>query len=295
MIFWAVCQKYLKQLHNKKMKYVIITGVSTGIGYDTTRLLIEKGFHVFGSVRKQDDAQRLKTSFGTQFTPLLFDVTDNNAIDESVKLIKKIIGNDTLSGLINNAGIAVSGPIVYITREELNKQFDVNVFSVVNITRAFLPLLKGANPARIINISSVSGKTVFPFLGAYAASKYALEAISDAMRLELMIYGIDVIVIEPGSTESAIWEKTPNIEKYDATDYKASFRRTMDGLAEQLQNLIPVERVSGTIYKALTTKNPKTRYTVVKNKLINWWLPKVLSDRTIDKILAKITTLNRKV
>lgn len=275
------------------MRYVLVTGVSTGIGYDITKKLVDLDYHVFGSVRKQGDALRIKKELGNLCTPLIFDVTNLSAIEDSYEIVKTTIGSQPLLGLINNAGIAVSGPILHVTSAELQKQFDVNVNGVLNVTRIFLPLLKGENAGRIINVSSVSGKRVFPFLGAYAASKHALEAISDALRRELMIYGIDVIVIEPGSTKSYIWEKAPQLSKFDHTDYKDPFRKFMGYLTNHLDNIMPVEKVTKVIFKALTTKNPRTRYVVVKNKFTHWWLAKLLPDRKLDKIFAKMMSLKR--
>ncbi len=276
-----------------KNKYVVVTGVSSGIGFDVTGKLIERGFYVFGSVRKKEDAEKMKESFGDLFTPLLFDVTDVSAIKKAVKQVQDKIGNGILTGLINNSGIAVTGPMIHLSDKVLHKQFDVNFFGVLNVTKSFLPLLKGQNPGRIINISSVSGKSVFPFLGAYAASKHALEAISDALRRELMIYGIDVILIEPGSTESAIWEKIPDISEFDGTDYEEPFRKMLSGMSKHLSDIMPVDKVTKIIIKALNTKNPRTRYLVVKNKLTNWYLPRLLPERKLDKIFAKMMKLKR--
>jgi len=270
------------------LKSIVITGVSTGIGFDLTRKFINHGYRVFGSVRTKNDAERLSKEFGDLYYPLIFDVTDSESILKALKIVEKKLNNDTLTGLINNAGIAVSGPVVHISKEEMRNQFEVNVFAILNITKTFLPLLKGENPGRIINISSVSGKNVFPFLGPYAASKHALEAISDSMRRELSLYGIKIIVIEPGSTQSAIWEKTPDYSKYEDTDFYNAIGRVFKSMEKSLKDIMPVEKVSNVIFKAFLKKNPKTRYVIVHNKFTHWFLPRVLPEKMLDKIFSKM-------
>lgn len=270
------------------MKSVVITGVSSGIGFDLTREFISHGYRVFGSVRNKTDADRLKDVFGDLYFPLIFDVTNLAAIVKAASIVKKELNQHALSGLINNAGIAVSGPIMHIPPEEIKNQFDVNVFAIINITRAFVPLMKGEIPGRIINISSVSGKSVFPFLGAYAASKHALEAISDAFRRELSIYGIKTVIIEPGSTQSAIWDKVPDFSEYEQTDYSKAIKKVFKAVEKSLENIMPVEKVSKIVYGAFVKKNPKTRYVIVHNKLTQWWLPRILPEKLLDKIFFNL-------
>jgi len=276
------------------MKYVVITGASTGIGYDAARYLIGRGHHVFGSVRKMADGQRVQAELGEQFTPLLFDVTDGAAVETAVSQVTQRVGNSGLAGLVNNAGIAVAGPLMHISLDEFRHQFDVNLFGLLDVTQKFLPLLGAAAnpphpPGRIVNISSVSGKIVYPFLGPYAASKHALEALSDALRRELLIYGIDVIVIEPGSVKTPIWDKAQELdtEKYGQTDYKNLLDGMKKVFVSQGKTGIPVEKVSATIYQVLTTQRPKTRYVLARKLLTGWLLPRYLPDRRLDKIFAK--------
>lgn len=270
------------------MKSVVITGVSSGIGFDLARKFISHGYKVFGSVRSEQDAEKLKNEFGEYYFPLIFDVTESNEIIKAADIVKNELNNQTLSGLINNAGIAVSGPILHIPDEEIRNQFDINVFGVINVTKAFVPLLKGDNPGRIINISSVSGKNVFPFLGIYAASKHALEAVSDAFRREFALYGIKTIVIEPGSTQSAIWDKVPDLSKYEQTDFHSALGRVLKSIEKSLKDIMPVNKVSDIVYKTFTKKNPKIRYVVVHNKFTYWWLPRLLPEKTLDKLLVKL-------
>lgn len=276
------------------MKYIVITGASTGIGYDAARYLIARGYHLFGSVRKVADGQRVQAELGEQFTPLLFDVTDGDAVETAVSQVSQRIGSSGLAGLVNNAGIAVAGPLMHIPLAELKHQFNVNLFGLFDVTQKFLPLLGAATnlghpPGRIVNISSVSGKIVYPFLGPYAASKHALEALSDALRRELLIYGIDVVVIEPGSVKTPIWDKAQELDttKYEQTDYKNLLDGMKKVFVSQGKAGIPVKTVSETIYHALTAERPKTRYVLARKLLSGWLIPRYLPDRRLDKIFAK--------
>lgn len=275
------------------MEYIVITGVSTGIGYDSARYLIERGYYIFGSVRKQSDADRIKADFGDQFTPLIFDVTDVEGIKNAVKEVKAIVGNTGLKALVNNAGIAVLGPLMHLPVEEFRKQLDVNVVGVFSVTQAFLPLL-GADkktkrsPSRIINISSVSGKIAFPFLGAYAASKHALEAMSDSLRRELKLYDIDVILIEPGNIITSIHDKTRKyFNRFQKTDYASILEGAGPILEDRLKSAMSVEIVSRTIHKAITSKTPKVRYPLPNKWMSGWYLPRLLPARIVDGLTAK--------
>ena len=189
------------------MKSVVVTGVSTGIGHAAAKVLAQKGFHVFGSVRKEADAERLKKELGDRFTPLIFDVTDEAAIRRAAEEVRAALKGETLAGLVNNAGIAVSGPLIEVDPDDFRKQMDVNVTGPFLVTQAFAPLLgtdkslKG-EPGRIVNISSVGGIRAMPFIGPYAASKFAIEGFSEALRRELMLFGIRVVVIGPGPVKT---------------------------------------------------------------------------------------------
>ena len=178
-------------------QHVLITGVSTGIGRDAARYLIERGFHVCGSVRKLADADRVKASLGDQFTPLQFDVTDASAISVAVSEVEAVVGTDGLYALINNSGISGPAPLMHVPMDEARQMFEVNVLGLLAVTQAFLPLLGARKdcphpPGRIVNISSISGGLAFPLLGIYAGSKHAVEALTDAMRRELDLFGIRV-------------------------------------------------------------------------------------------------------
>ena len=276
------------------MKYVVITGASSGIGYDAARYLIERGFHVFGSVRKQADGERVQGELGEQFTPLLFDVTDEVAVATAVSQVTQTVGSSGLAGLVNNAGIAVAGPLMHLPLEEFRRQFEVNLFGLLDVTQKFLPLLGAVSnashpPGRIVNISSISGRVAYPFMGPYAASKHALEAMSDALRRELLLFGVDVVVIEPGSVRTPIWDKAQDldVEQYSQTPYKGILEGMKHIFVNRGKTGIPVEKVSQAIYTALTAKKPKTRYVIARKLLTGWLLPRYLPDRLFDQIVGK--------
>src|ERR1700681_137741 len=199
------------------MKSVVITGASTGIGWATAKLLLERGFRVFGSVRKQADADRLRGEFGANFTPLLFDVTNEAAVLAAAREVRAALGGETLFGLVNNAGIAVAGPVLELAADEFRRQMDVNVIGPIIATQAFGPLLgsdsslKGPK-GRIVMISSVAGKSGNPLMSAYAASKHAIEGLSESLRREMMLFGIDVIIIAPGAVNTPIWGKSDDVD-----------------------------------------------------------------------------------
>lgn len=282
------------------MRSVVITGVSTGIGHAAAKELVSKGFQVFGSVRKPDDGAVLKSELGAQFVPLIFDVTDRGAVASAADQVRDALGGEPLFGLVNNAGLAVPGPLMHTDPDSFEYQLAVNTVAPVTVTNAFLPLL-GARlpvsdrPGRIVNISSVAGRMTTAFNGQYAASKHALEALSDAYRRELMIYGIDVVVIQPGPVKTAIWDKIDRsqLEHYRKTDYGPALDRLLAELEKRVSSALPVERISELVLKALTHPKPASRYVATPGYLTNWLLPRLLPDRIVDSIMARRLGLRR--
>jgi short-subunit dehydrogenase len=275
------------------MKYVLITGASTGIGYTSAKYLLEKGFFVFGSVRKSSDAEKLENDFGKNFKALIFDVVDETAIKNSVPIVQEIVGQNGLAGLVNNAGIAVSGPMQNVTTEQLRYQLDVNVLGVHRVTNAFLPLLGATEncshePGRIIQISSVNGILSPPFTGPYAASKFALEAMSDALRRELVLFGIKVIIVQPGPIKTPIWSKALSNEVIDYAD--TPYARILSKRAKSLKKIaaaaIPSEEVAKIVHTGIAGKNPKIRYLVAK-KSWQYKLFSMLPDKWLDNATTK--------
>ena len=274
------------------MKSAVVTGASTGIGWGCTKVLIGKGWRVFGSVRKQADADRLTKEFGKNFVPVIFDVTDAVAVKRGADQVATALGNETLSGLVNNAGIAVAGPLLYLDVDEFRDQLEVNLTGQLIVTQAFAPLMgvdksRKGKPRRIVNITSVGGRNANPFMGPYNTSKFGFEGFSESLRRELMLFGIDVIVVAPGAVATPIWDKADQIDttRYDNTPYAAAMTTIKKFMLELSRKGFPPEKIGNTVYKALTLRNPKVHYTVSPNRLqdfITGHLPK----RTVDNIIA---------
>ena len=277
------------------MKCIVITGASTGIGFGAAKEFVTHGYQVFGSVRREADAARLKAELGDNFTPLIFDITDSKAVRSAACQVEKIIGDRNLNGLINNAGMATSGALMYQPLEEIRLQFEVNVVGQIGVIQAFLPLLgarktnNGEQPGRIINISSVVGKLAVPFLGAYVGSKHAIEGISHSLRRELQLYGIDVIIIAPGAVSTAIWDKKSarDVSKYLTTDYAESATIFQKQFVQQGKEGYRPEIFGKFVRKVFETPKPKTKYAIVPNLLRDWVIPTALPDRWLDKIIGR--------
>jgi NAD(P)-dependent dehydrogenase (short-subunit alcohol dehydrogenase family) len=279
-------------------KSVIITGASTGIGLAAAKVLIDKGYHVFGSVRKDADGKRVQGELGSEFTPLLFDVTDQAAIAAAVEQVGEAVGGSGLAGLVNNAGVAPTGPLMHATMDEIRSTFETNVFGLLAVTQAFLPLLGARRdapyaPGRIVNISSISGGVAFPLMGVYAMSKHAVEALSDALRREMILYGISVSAVEPGSIKTPIWDKVMSPRqigtRFADTDYATAVAAMPDVIANEMKHAKPMSVVTDAICHALEARKPKTRYPLVGL----WYARKIIPDRKLDQIAAKMFRLNR--
>jgi len=276
------------------MQSVVVTGVSTGIGWGIMKILIQRGFRVFGSVRKTQDAERLSKEFGERFIPLFFDVTDEAAVQVAAQQVREQLNGETLFGLVNNAGIAVPGPLMYLPADDFRHQLEVNLVSVLIVTKAFVHLLGSdrsirGKPGRIINISSVGGQFGGPFLGAYAASKHGLEGFSESLRRELMLYGIDVIIIGPGSVATPIWDKAEkeDLSLYADTEYADAARRLQKYMIEDGRKGYPPEKVGEVVLHALTTPRPRVRYAVIPGSSLRRIIQMLLPKRFVDKIIAR--------
>jgi NAD(P)-dependent dehydrogenase (short-subunit alcohol dehydrogenase family) len=276
------------------MKNIVITGASTGIGYATTKACINKGYRVLGSVRKEKDAERLQAKFGEQFIPLIFDVTDETAVAAGAAKAQELIGDSGIHTLINNAGIAIGGPMMHVPLADMRRQLEVNVIGLLATTQAFLPLLGAQKncphpPGRIINISSVAGKITHPFMGPYCASKHAVEAVSDALRIELQLYGIDVVVLGPGVVKTPIWSKAEDFDlsKYEQTDYAASGARVKKFMLKMSNMGYEQSDFGQIILKIIETRQAKARYPLVYGKFRNWTVPRLIPTRTLNRIIGK--------
>jgi NAD(P)-dependent dehydrogenase (short-subunit alcohol dehydrogenase family) len=276
------------------MKSILVTGVSSGIGWGIAKVLIQNGYRVFGSVRRQQDAERLTREFGPSFVPLIFDVTDESAVQAAAEQVRDRLNGETLFGLVNNAGIAVPGPLIHLSTDEFRHQLEVNLVSVLIVTKAFAPLL-GADrslrggPGRIINISSVGGRNGGPFLGAYSASKHGLEGFSESLRRELMLYGIDVIIVGPGSIATPIWDKAEQLDTsvYEKTEYAEAALRVQNYMIRDGRNGYPPEKVGEVVLHTLTTPNPRVRYAVIPGTSFQRIIQMLLPKRMVDNIIAR--------
>ena len=286
-------------IYGENMKNIVITGVSTGIGYAAALRLTKASHNVFGSVRNEADAKRLQTELGENYHPLFFDVTDSNAIQDAVEYVTNVVGDNGIDALINNSGIALGGPILELPVDIFRKQFEVNVFGIVTVTQAFSKLLgayKGAtHNGKIIMISSVAGKRSYPFVGPYSASKHALEGMSDALRRELMLYDIDVILVEPGPVKTDIWKKTPNLENniFLKSDFEPALRK-FNGMIKIFEKKgLDADVIAKRIEKIIISNSPKTRYVLSPNKLRDYILPGLLPDRWLDRVMSKALGLKK--
>lgn len=279
----------------------VVTGASTGIGHACTAKLAAKGWHVFAGVRKPADADRLKEEFGATVTPLTMEVTDMASIQAAADTVRAALKGVTLKGLVNNAGIAVAGPMLNLPIEEFQHQLDVNVTGVVRATQAFGPLL-GADeslagePGRIVMMSSMAGEMGAPFLGPYAASKHAVEGLSKSLRCEMMLFGIDVIVIGPGTVATPIWSKSDEVDvtPYKDTVFYDALIRLRNYVSKSGPAGYPPAVIADRVYRALSEDKPRFRYAIVPQRLTNWSLPRMLPARMVNNIIAKRLGLTRR-
>jgi NAD(P)-dependent dehydrogenase (short-subunit alcohol dehydrogenase family) len=281
------------------MSAILITGVSSGLGKGLAQEFIRCGYQVLGSVRRETDAQRLQDEIGENFIPLIFDVNDPIALKNAADQVTTILNGEGLVGLINNAGIATTGPLLYQPIEEIQRQFEVNVFGPISVIQAFFPLLKRGHhgkPGKIINISSVGGRVASPFGGAYSGSKHALEGISHSLRRELLLHGIDVIIIGPGAIDTPIWDKdgVQSISQYDDTEYATALKRAQAFIFNGGVARCSTEKVCRFIRTVFERKYPKARYAIVADPFPHWILPRLIPHRWFDLLVAKTLGLRHR-
>jgi NAD(P)-dependent dehydrogenase (short-subunit alcohol dehydrogenase family) len=273
---------------------VVVTGASSGIGEASALKLATLGFDVFAGVRKEADGERLRSESGSKVVPLSIDVTDQDSIRAAAAQVTEAVGERGLAGLVNNAGVAISGPLEFIPIEELRQQIEINLIGQVAVTQAFLGLIR-AGRGRIVNVSSIGGRIALPFAGPYAASKFGIEAISDSLRRELRPWGIEVSVIEPGSVATKIWEKGTAKARELSESLPAEGMELYGGAIAKMQKLaaetaargMPPEEVAEDVIHALTSAKPKTRYLVGRDAKMRARVSALVSDRTFDRLVAR--------
>ena len=273
---------------------VVITGASTGIGAACAVDLTGHGFHVFAGVRRPVDAERLRQQGAGQIDPVTLDVTDQASIAAAVETVRQAVGPAGLAGLVNNAGIAIAGPLELIPVDVLRRQLEVNVVGMVAVTQAFLPLLRVAH-GRIVNIGSVNGFFAPPYFGPYTASKYALEALTDCLRVELRQWGIRVSIIEPVNVDTPIWNKSNasadqlaeqvSPERYDL--YREDLAAVRETARKLAANAIPVRYVVDRVRGAMMSRHPRSRYPIGAESRLARWGGRLLPDFLRDQLLKK--------
>jgi NAD(P)-dependent dehydrogenase (short-subunit alcohol dehydrogenase family) len=271
---------------------VFITGTTTGIGLATARLLDQHGWRVFAGVYPGENTEALRGGASERLTVIPIDITKSAMVSAATETIQREVGQNGLQGLVNNAGVAVSGPLEFVPMDELRRQFEVNVFGHVAVTQACLPMLRAAK-GRIVNTVSILGRVVTPFSGPYCMSKFAMQAFTDTLRLELSRFGIQVSAVEPGIINTPIWEKTiaQNSELSDemppgAQDFYgkslAELRESMGQVQKEASEPIVIAQA---IYHALTAPRPRTRYAVGSNAPLLAMLRWILPDRAMDWVI----------
>mgnify|MGYP001437120170 FL=1 len=284
------------------MRSVLVTGVSSGIGKAIAEELLNNDFFVIGSVRKKEDAKYFEDNYSKNFKKVMFDVTKKKEIETAKKEVEKILSENKsyLCSIVNNSGIALGGPVRYLDVDIFRKQFEVNFFGLIEVTKCFLDLLIENNKYemknKIINIGSISGKRAYPFVAPYTSSKHALEGFSDALRRELLIHDLDVVLIQPGPIKSAIWEKAPSIEDnpFLKTEYEIPLRKFFKGYIQMGMNGLNPQIIGQRVVKILMTNKPKTRYVITPQKIKNYLMPGFLPDRWVDRLTGKMLGLIKK-
>jgi NAD(P)-dependent dehydrogenase (short-subunit alcohol dehydrogenase family) len=270
---------------------ILVTGASTGIGRACALRLAELGYRTFAGVRKAPDGESLRAESSGKIEPVVLDVTCAGSIAAAVAAV----GDGPLAGLVNNAGIAVLGPVELLSVEMWRRQFEVNVIGLVAVTQAFLPLLR-RGPGRIVNIGSVAGRSALPGSGAYDSSKFAVEGITDSLRMELAASGIAVSLIEAGSIATPIWEKSlldvEDLGRQTAPErlapYAGLLQLAREETAAAARTASPPAAVVKAVVHALTARRPRARYVVGRDAYF-WLLLNWLPDRWRDRlILSKV-------
>ena len=265
---------------------IVITGVSSGIGKSLVETLSRKGDCVIiGTVRKKEDARELKEQFGARFKSVVMDISKEEEVAQAADYILSMYSE--IDFLINNAGIAVSGPIFHLPINDVKYQFEVNVFGLLQLTQQLLPAILKAQ-GRIINISSISGVFTPPFVGVYSASKHALEAMTDAMRRELLMENVKVILIQPATIRTAIWDKARGIDKAFAETPYAQFLNKADHILDKtIAKALEPQAVTRVVEKVMFAKNPKTRYLIHKRPLMFRIIAYFLPDKWVDALIKR--------
>jgi NAD(P)-dependent dehydrogenase (short-subunit alcohol dehydrogenase family) len=272
---------------------VLISGASTGIGEACALRLADRGWHVFAGVRRDEDGRRLAAAATGILEPVMLDVTDAASVEEAMRQV-----GDRLTAVVNNAGVAVGGPLEYLELDEWRHQYEVNVIGHVAVTRAALPLIRAAGPgARVVFMGSIGGRISTPLLAPYNSSKFALEAIAESLRHELAPAGIKVVLIEPGAVRTPIWDKglrrADEMEAALPAEALSRYQWAVDGIRKgihmQQRNGVPPARVAEAVEQALTTPRPRACYLVGRDAKVMAAIDRLLPDSARDFLVRKAT------
>lgn len=280
---------------------VVVTGVSSGIGHATAKLLLGKGMRVFGSVRTGEDAARLSREFGGRFTPLVFDVRDEMEVASEAARVRAALDGRRLTALVNNAGLAIPGPMLIQPLAEIREQIEADLLGPIIVTRAFAPLLGtdpvlSGDPGRIVMMSTIGGKIGQPFMSGYVAAKHGLEGLSETLRREARLFGIDVVIVGPALVDTPIWDKAePYAGRYAGTPYAEPFDKGVTTMVKAgHDHALAVEKVAEIVWTAISARRPALRYAPAQHPLVEQGLSRVLPPRWLDAIFGRFLGMRPK-
>lgn len=271
---------------------VVVTGASTGIGRASALRMAARGYAVFAGVRREEDGEALRRESPDKITPLILDVTRSEQIADAAARVTEAVGGRGLGALVNNAGICIGGPLEFVSLDDLRRQFEVNVFGVVALTQSFTEILR-LGRGRIVNVSSLAGRVSQPFLGPYCASKHALEGLTDATRMELAPWGIEVCLIEPGSIDTPIWSKVEAAVAGEETRLSPRARSLYGDALKKIEAAVKramstgtsPELVANAVEHAICASKPKVRYRIGRGARGAMLLHSFLPNRMFDSLL----------
>lgn len=271
---------------------VVITGASTGIGRATALELARRGHRVFAGVRKGADGESLRKDAEGELTPVSIDVTKGSSIASARRKVQRAVGGDGLAALVNNAGVGDAGPIEHLPVEDFRNVIEVNLVGQYAVTQAFLPLIRRGG-GRVVFVSSIGGLVASPFMSAYSASKFGVEALADSLRREVRPWGIDVVVVEPGSIATPIWER--GAERFDARKpsreqtrlYGRQLEAMRAGIIATGERGIEPDRVAKVIARAVRARRPRTRYLVGLDAKVGRRMKAIATDRVLDRLVRR--------
>ena len=274
---------------------VVITGASSGIGRACALDLDRRGFRVFATVRKDEDAATLKRDASANLTPVIADVTDAEQIAQLHATVDDALGDESLRGVVNNAGIGVGGPLEFLEIDELRRQFEINTFAPVAVAQPFIARLRESH-GRVVNITSIGGRVPQPFLGPYSSSKFALESLTTVMRRELLPWGIHVAAVAPGSMKTRIWEKGASMVEQLQANASPEERRLYGKNMERMARVVKLadrtgakpEKVAKAVAHALTSERPRARYLVGADARMQLALETALPTRLVDRLMSRV-------